>query len=298
MMPARSPGAKPVRTAAASWGEVSHSTALIRIPARRWVSTSAISMAIARARASMPRPNSLASRPSRVSGTTMVQNASVRTPAKVRVAAIWVFTRRASSGAVGLWWAASHCSRSAPSSGTERIRNWTSLTSSVRAHAFNRPARPRPWLSRSEPSANARPGWLIAAVAAHTRDARSWIRAKRVFVGPLGGPSWTRIPASTPGRSGTPRSSVWPVAARDRHRDQRSTTPTAWARAASSQPVAERPRTGTTTRTSSTAQQSAEPANRPQRWDWTAHNTGTAATTRMPSWAPVRPRNMPTRSRV
>ncbi len=228
----------------------------------------------------------------------MVQNASVRTPARVKVAAIWVLTSRASSGAVSGWWVVSHCSRSAPSSGTDRIRNWTSQMSSVRAQAFSRPARPRPWLSRSAVSARASPGWLIAAVAAQTRPARSWMSANRVFVGPVGGPSWTRIPDSTPGRSGTPSSSARPAAARERHRAQRSATPAAWAVAASSQPVAERPRTGTTTSTSRTAQPSARPANNPQRWVWTAHSAGAAAAVRMPSWTPVRPKNMPTRSRV
>ena len=157
----------------------------------------------------------------------MVQNASVRTPARVNVAAISAFTLRANSGAPAGWWVASHWARSAPSSGTDRIRNSTSLTSSLRAHAFNREARPRPWLSRSAVSASARPGWLIAAVAAHTRLARSWTIAIRVFVGPVGGPSCTLIPASTPGRSGSSSPVACPFAARDRHRVQRSTTPAA-----------------------------------------------------------------------
>ena len=87
MMPARSPGANPVRTATASCGEVSQVTVPIRMPVRSWASTSAISIAIARARASTPRPNSLASLASRSSGTTIVQNASVRTDACDSVAA-------------------------------------------------------------------------------------------------------------------------------------------------------------------------------------------------------------------
>lgn len=84
----------------------------------------------------------------------------------------------------------------------------------------------------------------------------------------------------------------------ERHRDTRSTVPAVNDTKPSSQPVAERPRTGTTASTNTTSHTStAMPALAHSR-SFTAHNTGIAATTRMLNCTPVSPKNMPTRSRV
>src|SRR5665647_719688 len=72
MMPARSPGAKPVRHARASSGEVSQVTAVIAIAPRSWASTSPMSPYSTRARPWTPPPHSLASRPILFSGMTIV----------------------------------------------------------------------------------------------------------------------------------------------------------------------------------------------------------------------------------
>ena len=215
MIPTRSEGANPVRQASASWGEVSQLTEVIATPPRSWASTSPISRYRVRARPSNPPPDSLACLAMRVSGTTIVTNASVRTDAwlrpRARSSLIWV----ASAGAPARRCRWTHRSRSAPSSGTVRTVRRTSSISSVRAARSSRSVSPCPRRARSSDSAIPMPGCTIAAVSAQVLVAWFWITATRASAGPCGGPSWIWTPCSTPGRSATAMSSAAPAAARE-----------------------------------------------------------------------------------
>ena len=100
MIPARSPGAKPVRQAAASSGQVSqvdaghpHPAAQLRLDLVGQGGTGPGRGRRGRRRTPWP------SRPSRPSGTTRVTNASVRTLARVRWACSSSLTARATAGA-------------------------------------------------------------------------------------------------------------------------------------------------------------------------------------------------------
>ena len=120
--------------------------------------------------------------------------------------------------------------------------------------------------------------------------------AYRVCAGPFGLPSWTSMPDMIPGRSASSSFSAFPVAALLRHEVQPNALPTVKLREASSQPVAERPRTGTTTSTVTTAARAASwPASNQRCW-LTATNTGITATVSAASRGPVRPKKKPTRS--
>ena len=83
MIPARSPGANPVRQASASSGVVSQVTLVMPSPPRSWASTSAITAVEDAGPALEAAAGSLAALPSRPSGTTTVTKASVRTLARV-----------------------------------------------------------------------------------------------------------------------------------------------------------------------------------------------------------------------
>ncbi|CAL8968075.1 hypothetical protein TESS_TESS_01571 [Tessaracoccus sp. O5.2] len=207
-------------------------------------------------------------------------NASVRTAARVKAVASSSFIRRASSGPSGRRCAAIHCCRSAPSSGTVRTRNTTSLIRDARAATSRSSVRPRPYWSRRSPSAMPTPGCLIAAVIAHVRRPWSWMIAYRVCAGPFGPPSWTSMPVITPGRSACSRASALPVAALLRHDVQPNALPTVKLRLARSHPVAERPRTGTTTSTVTTVAIAASWAASSQRCWLAATNTGMTARVR------------------
>ena len=253
-MPARSPGANPVRHTTANSGDVNQVTSLMPTGPRSCASTSAITEYRTRARPSMPRPCSRALRPIRASGTSTVTNASLRTAAPVNTAWSWLFACLASAGASGRRWFVSHSVRSAPSSGTVRTSSWISSTSSVRAAASRSWDSPAPNRSRSTPSAIPIPGWVTRAVTAQVRAVWCWMTATRVWVGPCGGPSCTSTADNTPGRSAASRSSTRPCDALLRQLLQRSVVPIRWRVAARNHPVADRPRTGTTTTTATSSQ--------------------------------------------
>ena len=143
-MPARSPGANPVRQARASSGEVSQLTVVIPIGPRNWASISPMSRYSSRHRPSSPPPDSLAERAMRVSGTTMVMNCSVRTEAWVSPWARSPLTFSAIGGLLGRRWLLTHSSRSAPSSGTVRTMKISSSTFSVRPATSIRPVSASP----------------------------------------------------------------------------------------------------------------------------------------------------------
>ena len=127
MMPARSPGANPVRHTTASSGDVNQATSLMPTGPRSCASTSAITANRTRARPSMRRPCSRALRPIRASGTSTVTNASLRTAAPVNTAWSWLFACLASAGRVGRRWLSATASvrrrrreRYGPSAGSHR----------------------------------------------------------------------------------------------------------------------------------------------------------------------------------
>jgi len=296
MIPARSAGANPVRTANANCGDVSQSTSVMPMPPRSIAEISSANAYNTRVRPSRPPPNSRACFPIRVSGTTNVTNASVRTAARVRAVASSSFIRLANSGPSGRRCVAIHCCRSAPSSGTVRTRNTTSLIRDARAATSRSSVRPRPYWSRRSPSAMPTPGCRRAAVIAHVRRPWSWMTAYRVCAGPFGVPSWTSMPVITPGRSASSSASTFPMAALLRHDVHPNAFPMAKLRLASSHPVADRPRTGTTTSTVTAAARAAHSPASAQRCWLTATNTGMTATVNAASRGPVNPKKNPTRS--
>ncbi len=120
--------------------------------------------------------------------------------------------------------------------------------------------------------------------------------AYRVCDGPFGAPSWTSIPVITPGRSASASFSALPVAALLRHEVQLKALPAVKERLARSQPVAERPRTGTTTKiVTTTATRASSPASAQRCW-LRARNTGMTVTVNAASRGPVNPKKKPTRS--
>ena len=297
-MPARSPGANPVRQASASCGEVNQVTPVIAIPARSCASTSPINPYRTRARPVRPPPHSLAARPIRVSGMTMVTNASVRTDAPDRAWASSSLTCLARPGPFGRWWRAIHRSRSAPSSGTVRTVKRISSMSSVREASSSSCDRPAPCRRRSFASLSPIPGWTTAAVTAHVFAAWSWMSATRARACPCGGPSWIWTPASTPGRSAAARSCAFPVAAALVNRVHPVRAPTANTVEAASHPVADRPRTGATVTTSTSAHAAVNSRAGRHAPCWTAQNTGITLTARTASCHPDRPKNQPILSRL
>ena len=140
MMPARSPGANPVRTAAASWGEVSHSTWLIRSPARRLVLDLGHHHA-ERAGAAVDAASELLGLPRQpVLGHDDGDErlGADRRPASASPASC-SFTSRASGGAARALVAGQPLVAFGAVVGDRlRTRNCTSSTSSVRAQAFSR----------------------------------------------------------------------------------------------------------------------------------------------------------------
>ena len=132
MIPARSPGANPVRQAMANWALVSHSTLLTPMPPRSWVSTSPISPYSTWARPCTPPPACLAVLAMRASLATIVTNASVRTETRESSCASSSLMVATAGWPPGCRWRVIHWSRSAPSSGTVRTNNRISSSSSVR----------------------------------------------------------------------------------------------------------------------------------------------------------------------
>jgi len=104
------------------------------------------------------------------------------------------------------------------------------------------------------------------------------------------------VPDNTPGRSGSPNSSIAPRDAFDRHTVHPASAPIEYRTAADNQPVAVRPCTGTTTNTITSPQAAANPATPGHHFALNAHSTGPPATSTAINWGPVNPKNHPTRS--
>ena len=104
------------------------------------------------------------------------------------------------------------------------------------------------------------------------------------------------MPVITPGRSAFSRASALPVAALLRQDVQPSARPSVKLRLASSQPVADRPRTGTTTSTVTTTARAASSAASAQRCWLAATNTGMTARVKAARRRPVNPKKKPTLS--
>ena len=133
--------------------------------------------------------------------------------------------------------------------------------------------------------------------ADQVRAAWFWMMATRAAARPVGGPSWISIPAKEPGRSTASRSSAAPWAARERNLVQPASPPTANAVEAMIQPIAERPRTGTTVTTVTKAQIKANVAADAHACSFKAQKTGIVEIATMLACHPVRPKgNHPIRA--
>ncbi len=295
---ARSPGANPVRTAAASAVVSSQVTLAQPTEPSRCASTSASSPYSALARPSRPPPDWRAGLARTFSATTTVTNASVRTDADVKVTARSSLTRRDNAGPSARRCAATHWVRSAPSSGTVRTCRTSIRARSVRASTSSSWDRPSPIRCRAGPSTLPRPGWTTRAVAAQVWAAWSWITATRVIRAPRGGPSWTWIADRIPGRSASSGSGLSPTDTLPRNADQPATRPTACVTSAPNHCVADRPRTGISTSISAPTQPSRQSPARAHCCTPTASSNGIPATVTVASCGPVMPKNQPTRSRV
>ena len=93
------------------------------------------------------------------------------------------------------------------------------------------------------------------------------------------------------------RSSARPVVALARNEVQPISPPTAYSVEATIQPVAERPRTGTTVIASTNSQTRANRNAENQAPRLIAQNAGRLASARNISWPPESPKNQPIRSR-
>ena len=84
--------------------------------------------------------------------------------------------------------------------------------------------------------------------------------------------------------------------ARERHRAQPVSPPRANPATAPAQPIADRPRTGTTVTTVTAAETARNNPAEPHAWRCTAHHTGTVEAATTTACHPVSPRNQPTRA--
>ena len=228
----------------------------------------------------------------------MVTNCSVRTEAWVSPWARSLLICSASCGASGRRWLLTHSSRSAPSSGTVRTMKQDLVDLLGAAGDVEQPGQRLAVAvalvgvlhadAGVDDRGGDRPG--LGGVVLDDRDPLQLGAVRRSVVD---------LDALQDARAGPgcrgPRLGPWVALARNEV--QPSSPPTAYSVEANIQPVAERPRTGTTVIQQNSQTQTAN-SNAESHACWLiAQNAGRLASARNISWPPERPKNQPIRSR-